>query len=115
MSRPSLVAIDVQNTGWVSRLNANFQKCLDYPFPICFPADETALDTFNPGLYAGCLAVLQSDYRIYKSNGTSWEIYDTILDYIADLDTGTATLADVRNAYNALLSDMQNKGLMATS
>lgn len=115
MSRPVIVSIDTQSSGWVSRLNSNFQKTFDLPFPICFPADETALGTYHPGLYAGCLAVLQSDYRIYKSNGTAWQLYDIKLNYIANLNTGTCTLADVKNAYNSLLGDMRSKGMMAAS
>lgn len=115
MSRPSTVPIDVQNANWVSRLNSNFQKMFDLPFAIFFPADTTELNTYHPGLYAGCLAVVQTDYRLYKSNGTSWVKYDTVLNYIADLNTGSAILADVRNAYNSLLGDMRTKGMMATS
>lgn len=115
MARPALVLIDAQNSGWVSRLNVNFQKLLDLPFPIFFPADLTELDTYYPGLYAGCLAVLQSDYKIYKSNGATWQLYDTKLSFIANLNTGSCTLADIKNTYNSLLSDMRSKGMMATS
>ena len=113
MSRPALVPVDPKTAGWVSRLNANFAKLLDTPFPIYLAADSTALDANTAGLYTNCLAVLQTDYRIYRSNGTTWELYDAVLDYIADLDTGTATITTIKNAYNALLADMVAKGLMA--
>jgi hypothetical protein len=113
MSRPSLVAVDPTSSGWVSRLNANFAKLLDTPFPIYLAANSTALDVNNAGLYVNCLAVVETNHRIYRSNGTSWELYDKKLTHIANLNTGTATITDIKNAYNALLADMVAKGFMA--
>lgn len=113
MARPSTADIDVTTTGWVANLNSNFQKMLDTPFPIYLATDMSALNANNAALYNNCFALLQTDSRLYISNGTSWDLYDTKLDFIADLVPGSATIADIKNAYNSLLSDMQTKGMMA--
>lgn len=115
MTRPSTVPVDAASTGWVGRLNSNFQKLIDLPVPLYMAADQTALDANNPGLYANCLAILQTDKRIYRSNGTAWVLYDTKLAFVAPVDTGTISFADLKTAYNNLLTDMRAKGLMAAS
>lgn len=116
MTRPTLNnPLNAASTGWVNRLNENFQKLLDAPFPIFLASDITALNTKNPGLYANCLAIVGTDKKIYRSNGTTWALYDVRLTCIAALDTGTATVASIKTAYNSLLTDMRSKGLMAAS
>lgn len=113
MARPARTPINALITGWVGRLNGNFQQFLEYPFPMYMAADITALNAKTASLYAGCLAIVQTDKRMYISNGSTWALYDKKLAYIAPLDTGTATITTIKNAYNSLLADMQSKGLMA--
>jgi len=115
MARPSLVDIDVTKTGWVADLNTNFEIILDGPFPIYLAADKATLDAITPGLYVNCFALVATDSRLYLSDGTSWNLYDTKLDFMANLNTGTATLNDIKTAYNDLIADMKAKGMMATS
>ena len=117
MSRPAPhnrpIASDTAD--WLNRLNENFSECIDEPFPTALYADATALTTAaNPKLYKDCLALVgaSGSTRLYISDGTTWNPYREQLIFIADLDTGTATLTDIKNAYNGLLSDMQAKGWM---
>jgi len=114
MSRPSTTTMDVTKSGWVSTLNTNFAMALDTPFPIYLATNKATLDAITPALYVNCFAIVATDSRLYKSNGSSWNLYDAKLDYIADMVPGTSTIADIKNAYNLLLADMQTKGLMAT-
>lgn len=115
MTRPTQTLLNTSTTGWVARLNTMYQKIFDAPFPILQVADSTELNTFNPGLYASCLAIVQTDHRIYRSNGTAWVLYEPKLTFIADLDTGTSTITTIKNAFNGLLADMKTKGMMASS
>lgn len=112
MSRPVQEALDSTSADWVTRLNSNFEKVLDAPVPFALFASVSALNSaHNPKLYTGCFALVGED--TYISDGTSWELYVKQLDYIADLDTGTATVEDVKNAYNALRIDLIAKGYMS--
>jgi hypothetical protein len=108
MSRPSTEALESDKANWVSRLNSNFEKLLDTPFPMALVADSATLaSTYNAKLGAVGSAVL------YKSDGAVWAEYKEQLTYIAPLDTGTATIPDIRTAYNGLLADLQAKGWMS--
>ena len=113
MARPTISAMDVTKTGWVATLNSNFAKVLDTPFPIYLSTDKATLDTINPALYVNCFAIVATDSRLYFSDGSTWELYDAKLDFIADMNPGVSTITDIKNAYNALLADMQSKGMMA--
>ncbi len=115
MTRPTISDMDVTKTGWVDTINANFAKIFDAPFPVYLATDKATLDAINPGLYVNCIAIVATDSRLYLSDGTSWNLYDTKLDFVVDLVPGSATLADIKNAYNALLADMQSKGMMSTT
>lgn len=115
MSRPEIAEMCVTKSGWVTTLNSNFTKILDTPFPIYLAADTNALDDNNPALYVNCFAVVATDSRLYTSDGSSWNLYDIVLDFIADMNPGVSTIEDIKNTYNSLLADMQNKGMMATS
>ena len=107
MSRPTLVAIDREDTDWLTNLEANLAKLLDTPLPIL---KETVVGNLpNAKLYNDCFALVND--VLYQSNGTSWVTKQ--LDFIADLDTGTAVLGDIVTAYNDLLADLQLKGWMA--
>jgi hypothetical protein len=117
MSRPAPQdnPIDSTTTDWVSRLNENFSAIIDEPFPMALYADVSALGTAaDPKLYKDCLALVgaSGSAYLYISDGTSWSEYRAQLTYIADLDTGTATLDDIKTAYNDLLADMQTKEWM---
>ena len=107
MSRPALSDIDRTDSGWLTKVNANFEKLLDAPFPMDQEASTGALP--NAKLYKDCY-VLVGDV-LYQSDGTSWGTKQ--LNFIADLDTGTATVSDIKTAYNNLLADLQAKGWMA--
>ena len=115
MARPSTTAMDVTKTGWVATLNTNFAMVLDTPFPMYLATDKATLDAITPGLYENCFALVATDSRLYISDGSTWELYDAKLDYIADMNPGVSTITDIKNAYNALLADMKSKGMMATS
>ncbi len=115
MARPTIADMDVTKTGWVAVLNSNLAKILDTPFPIYLPADKATLDALAPALYEGCFAIVATDSRLYISDGSTWELYDAKLDFIADMIPGTSTIADIKNAYNALLADMKSKGMMSVA
>jgi hypothetical protein len=115
MARPEADELDVTKAGWVATLNSNFELVLDAPFPIYLAADKATLDAITPGLYVNCFALVATDSRLYISDGTSWNLYDAKLDFMANLNTGTATLNDIKTAYNDLIADMKAKGMMATS
>lgn len=105
--------IDMTDPAWYSKLNSNFQKLLDLPFPIKTYADVSALTTAkNPKLYKNTFALVGG--VIYTSDGTTWEIYRELLTYIADLVPGVATVSDIKNAYNGLLADMRSKNWILT-
>ena len=115
MARPSIDPMDVTKPGWVATLNSNFAKILDTPFIIYLAPDKATLDAITPALYVDCFALVATDSRLYKSNGTAWVLYDIKLDFIADMNPGTSTITDIKNAYNNLLADMISKGMMAAS
>lgn len=111
MSRPVQESTASSTSGWVARLNSNFAKLLDAPVPFAEFVDVPPLTSaYNPKLYKDCFAVIGT--VLYKSDGTTWLPYREKLSFIADLDTVTATVVDIRTAYNNLLSDMQGKGWM---
>ena len=99
MARPTITEIDVTKTGWVATLNSNTALILDTPFPIFLPANKAALDAIAPALYVGCFAIVATDSRVYFSDGSTWELYDAKLDFVADMNPGVSTIADIKNAY----------------
>ena len=115
MSRPTLETLNSSESGWLARLNSNFQKLMDAPLPLVLHADVGALTTAsNPKLYKDCFALVGASgaARLYTSDGTTWSEWRLQLANIADLVPGVATIADIKNAYNGLLADMQTKGWM---
>ncbi len=96
--------IERNDPDWLTKLNANFETLLDKPFPM---AGKGSLPASK---YEGCLALVGG--RLEVSDGSVWSELRGQLTFIADLDTGTATIEDVKNAYNSLLADMQSKGWM---
>jgi len=115
MTRPIIADMDVTQAGWVTTLNSNMAKILDTPFPIFLPADKATLDAIAPALYVGCFAIVETDSRIYISDGTTWNLYEAKLDFVADMVPGVSTIADIKNAYNAILADMISKGMMSAT
>lgn len=115
MARPTIAEMDVTKTGWVAVLNSNTAKILNAPFPIFLPANKATLDAITPALYVGCFAIVATDSRLYISDGSTWELYDAKLDFISDMNPGVSTIADIKNAYNALLADMKTKNMMAVA
>lgn len=116
MSRPTLVPINSSITGWVARINDNFEKCIDKPFPIALFVDVgTLTSSANPKLFKDCLALVgaSGSARLYSSDGTVWTEYLEQLSFVSDLVPGSATIADIKNAHNGILADMQTKGYMA--
>ena len=107
--------MNITKTGWVSTLNSNFAKILDTPFPIYLAADKATLDAITPALYLDCFAIVATDSRLYKSDGSAWTLYDAKLDFIVDMNPGVSTITDIKNAYNGLLSNMKSIGMMATT
>lgn len=117
MSRPSPHnrPINSSASGWVSRLNENFSEILSEPFPMVLYADVAALSTAKDArLNKDCLALVgaSGSARIYKSDGTNWEPYREQLANIPDLNPATATVSDVKDAFNLLVTDMVSKGWM---
>ena len=111
MSRPTSVPTASNTADWVSRLNDNFEKVLDAPIPVCRASTLPLLTAaFDPKLYKDCWAIVGQD--LHTSDGSTWGPYREQLTEIVDLDPATATLQDVQDAYNALISDMQSKGWM---
>lgn len=116
MSRPTLVPVTSSITGWVARINDNFEKCIDEPFPIALFVDVGTLTTAaRPKLFKDCLALVgvSGSARLYSSDGTTWTEYLEQLTFVAALVPGSATIADIKNAHNGILADMQLKGYMA--
>lgn len=114
MARPSILPMDVTQSGWLDVLNTNFSTILDTPFPIYLAADLTALNLKNPKLYTNCLALLLTENKLYVSDGVSWNLYDVQLDFVPNLLT-SAPLSELISAINDLMVDMRAKGLMASS
>ena len=93
---------------WYARINSNFQKLFEAPFPLFQSIGSITADA---RLYNECLTAFNGD--LYASNGTSWvKVPFAQLTFIAQLNTGTATVADIKNAYNALLADFRAKNWM---
>lgn len=108
----SMETISASDVLWWQKVNGNFEKIVDLPVPIKPYADIATLDAAkNPKLYKNCLSMIGG--ILHRSNGTASEPLRQ-LDFIADLDTGTATLPDIVSAYNSLLSDMRAKFVIAT-
>lgn len=115
MSRPALVPLASDTADWLSRLNDNFEKILDAPFPMVLHANVGALTSAsNPKLFKGCFALVGAagSARLYSSDGTTWTEYLEQLPNIEALVPGSATIADIKTAYNNLIGDMQTKGWM---
>ncbi len=111
MSRPARIDTDSEATGWVANINDNFEALTEAPLPLALYASSGALTSArNPKLYKDCFAMVGE--VLYWSNGTTWNSYREQLDYMADLNPGTATLSDIVDAYNDLIDDMQDKGWM---
>ena len=108
MARPSYTPVDRTTDGWQDEVNDNFDKVIDAPLVL----SEESVAGFRASQYENCL-IMQSG-TMYISDGTVWKPYRQ-LEYIADLDRDTATLTDVRNAYNSLLADAKAKDMMASS
>jgi len=103
VSRPLLETIARTDPDWLDKVNANFEKLLEGPFPII----QTP-QVFNAKKYEDCFGVLAG--VLYYSDGTNWLTRQ--LDNTPDLNPATATLPDIVTAYNTLLADMQLKGMM---
>jgi hypothetical protein len=111
MSRPQRTPLDASSPGWVTRFNDLAESIVEAPLPLVQYASEGALNTAkDPRLNQDCLALVGSD--LYTSDGSSWSLYREQLTFVADLDTGTATVEDIKNAFNGVLADMQAKGWM---
>lgn len=108
MSRPMLSTISRSDTDWLDRLNSNFEKLFDAPFPLNLEGSELA------SKYDSCLSI-DSSQRLKVSNGTVWKEIREQLTPIADLNATTSTLSDLITAINNLLGDMKSKGWMAPS
>jgi len=111
MARPEQIPVNSSQTGWVANLNDSFEQMLDAPFPMAAYANSTVLAAdANALLYESTFAVV--GHEMYKQTGVGWDFYREQLDYMADLNPGTATLSDIVDAYNDLIDDMQDKGWM---
>jgi len=112
MSRPTLVSLNVSNTGWIARFNSNFDKIVKAPFPLGQQPTLSSLNsTFHPPLYKDCLCVVEDTHIVYKSNGSVWKPFYKQLTYIAQLSAGSS-LDTVKTALNNLIADMLVKGYM---
>lgn len=108
----AIQGISMSDAAWYSKLNSNFSLLFQKPYPVKTYADVGTLTAAKPPtLYKHCLAVIGS--IIYISDGTSWVVFRPHLTYVADLDTGTATITDIKNAFNGLLADMRTKKWLA--
>lgn len=114
MSRPTRIDLNPSESGWVSRFNSNSENLIDKPVPLVRYSSISALASAKDArLNIGCLALVGSD--LYRSNGTAWEKYREVLNYIPDLTPGVSTVSDIKSAYNGLLADMVSKGWMPPS
>jgi hypothetical protein len=114
MPRPSFSTIDAFNSGWVSRLNANFTKVLGAPFPITISTSLTQLAIdYDPKLYQDCLAVITDEDVLCISDGTSWDRYMKQIPYQAD--STASTISDAKDDLNTLLTSLRTYGWMDPS
>jgi len=115
MARPVLDSVDMRLSGWKDKINDNFEKLYGAPFP--FPVLTQAVPGIfdqDARLFDQCIGVFGE--ILYVSDGVNWiETDHENLDFIADLNPGTATLNDVLVAYNGLLVDLRAKGWIASS
>jgi len=76
------------------------------------PVSEDISFEDDARLFKDCVGVYSG--ILYVSDGSAWiPISTEVLENIVALDTGTATLQEIQDAYNALLADLQVKGWMA--
>lgn len=119
MARPSRTPLNATTTGWVSRFNTNAQAVIDRPIPLKQYADTSAVTSAkNVKLNDSCLTMVggAGAARLFTSDTTNWREEGRYpLVFVANLVVGVATLADIKNAYNALLTDMKNKGYMSAT
>ena len=115
MSRPTLDPIEAEESGWVSTLNSNFQKVMTTPFPIKTYATTSALDTAkNAGKYGQCVVLVETNNKLYFSDDADWVPDREQMTYVAAL-TGSETVSDLKDFHNDLITDLIDKGYMASS
>jgi len=119
MPRPAQVPLDSASTGWVTRFNDNTEKVIDAPAPLALYADAPTLTTAKkPKLNADCLAMVggTGGARIHTSDGTDWnDMARELLTFVPDFVPASTPIADIKDAYNALVADMIAKGYMDPS
>jgi len=115
MPRPSLESVNMSLAGWKDRINSNFQKLYGAPYPWGIMT-QTVPGIFDqdPRLFDQCVGVFGQ--LLYVSDGTAWvETDHEILDFIPDLNPGSAVLGDVLGAFNSLVGDLRTKSWIASS
>ena len=100
------------------RHGAEGQLDAGHPYKSAAPTSgggQTVTYEFNdhsPKLFKDCLYSYGTGLAL--SDGTSWRYgVHAKLDIVDPLDTGTATLDDIKTAYNDLLADMRAKGWLS--
>ena len=114
MTRPERNVIASGEAAWDGEVDSNFSIITESPFPIVSVADLATLSsTFAASSYDDCFAHVQSDDRLYISNGTSWELYDRQAANVAD--SVAATVSQMASDHNDMLTALKNSSLMASS
>lgn len=113
MARPVRNVIASGEAAWDGEVDSNFSILTDGPFPMALYANVGALPVASS--YDACLALVgtSSAARMYKSNGTSWELYDAKAAYLAN--STAADAAALATDFNNLLTALKDAGLMASS
>ena len=113
MARPTLRTISNGIQSWDADTDANFNMITGAPFPMFQVALIGELPLASS--YDDCLAIVGTgaSARMYISNGSTWELYDSVAANVPDSTATTAT--DMANDFNDLLSALKAAGIMAPS
>lgn len=113
MARPIMESVSMLDELWYEKMNRNFAKLFDAPLPFSLlTKDGAGKFEQDPRVKKGCVGVF--GLGLFISDGVEWTSTGReVLSYIADLNPATATVEDIKNAYNLLVNDLQVKGWMA--
>lgn len=110
MSRPTMDIISMTDTDWLTKTNSNFTKLFDVPFPVYQLPGTSPGFGVTPALFSNCIAIKDASIRI--SDGTQWsDLVPQSFEFVEALEV-SASLSDVVDAFNLLLSKLTENGWM---
>lgn len=114
MTRPTFDQIIMTDSQWYSKINSNFAKIFEAPFPLFQLTGASPTFNEKAALFQSCIAAY--DAEILISTGSAWEttVPQQLLS-LSDLDKDTASVSTVASAYNLLRQELISKGWMKSS